>query len=106
MDKPLGKPALKLVADRFKLLASPTRLELLQHVCSGERSVSELVSLTGFKQANVSRNLSMLDRAGLVRRRVDGSHVYYSLAEPTLPSLCELMQASLRNSQDRARSCL
>lgn len=106
MKKPLNKQVIKLIADRFKLLASPTRLEILQHLCKSEKSVTELVQLTGFKQANVSRNLSMLDRAGIVRRRSEGTHVHYSLAEKSLPSICQIIQEDIRASQGKVMSCL
>ncbi|MHC4859813.1 MAG: ArsR family transcriptional regulator, partial [Planctomycetota bacterium] len=56
--EPMSYDALKLIADRFKLLTNPTRLEILQHICETEHTVGELVSLTGFKQANVSKQLS------------------------------------------------
>ena len=91
----LGKEALKIVAQRFKLLSNPTRLDILQHICESEQTVGELVDLTGFKQANVSKQLGLLDRAGLVRRRVDGNHVYYTMADDSLPRLCEIMKESL-----------
>ena len=91
MDR-LTKQALRMIADRFKLLSSPTRLEILQHICHEERTVTALVELTGFKQANVSKQLSLLDRAGLVRRRAEGNHVYYTTADQRLPQLCEIMR--------------
>ena len=96
MMEPLPKEALKAIARRFKLLSNPTRLEILQHVCGQERSVSNLVEITGFKQANVSKHLGLLDGAGLVRRRVDGNHVYYTVADDSLPKLCEIMQEGVR----------
>lgn len=92
---PLPRPALRLIAERFKLLSNPTRLEILQHICGEERSVNALVDLTGFKQANVSKQLGLLDRAGLVRRRADGNHVYYCVADESLPKLCELIARDL-----------
>jgi ArsR family transcriptional regulator len=102
----LGKEALKLVADRFKLLSCATRLEILQLLCQRERSVGEIVRETGFKQANVSRNLALLDRAGFIRRRTEGPFVFYSLAQESLPRICEIMQECLRSSQDHLLSCL
>ena len=92
----LSKPQLNLIADRFKLLASPTRLELLQHICTEEKDVGTLVALTGHKQANVSRHLGMLDRAGVVARRVDGNHVYYRVKDRCMPRLCEVMREGIR----------
>jgi ArsR family transcriptional regulator len=95
----LPREALKIIADRFKLLSNPSRLEILQHICTEEMSVGALVTATGLKQANVSKQLGLLDRAGLVRRRMDGNHVYYVVADDTLPRICEIMQEGLRARQ-------
>jgi len=105
MDR-LSKQALKIIADRFKLLSSPTRLEILQHICREEKSVTALVELTGFKQANVSKQLSLLDRAGLVRRRTEGNHVYYTAADQRLPQLCEIMHEEVRTRQTELMASL
>lgn len=95
----ISAKALELIAERFSLLANPSRLMILQHICQEEKTVSDLVKLTGFKQANVSKQLGMLDRGGLVKRRADGNRVYYGLADPSLPRLCEVMQQSLAAHQ-------
>ena len=95
----LTADALELIAERFALLSNASRLTILQHICHEERTVTDLVNLTGFKQANVSKQLGMLDKGGLVRRRVDGNRVCYSLADPALPRLCEVMQDSIAEHQ-------
>jgi DNA-binding transcriptional ArsR family regulator len=97
----ISRSMLTLIADRFKLLSSPTRLDILQHICEEEKTVSSLVELTGCKQANVSRHLGLLDRAGVVSRRLDGNFVYYRVADEDLPRLCEVMKESLRKHQER-----
>ncbi len=56
------------------------RLELLEHVAQGERSVEALASVAGLSVANASQHLLLLRRAGLVRSRRDGKRVLYSLA--------------------------
>lgn len=79
------------VAERFKALAEPTRLTLLQCLRSGEASVSVLVEQTGLTQANVSKHLRLLLRLGFVTRRKDGLHAYYALADKDIFRLCDLM---------------
>ena len=91
----LSREALQHVAGRFKLLANPSRLAILQHICESERTVTELVEATGFKQANVSKQLGLLDRGGVLRRRVAGNNVWYVVADPLLPDLCRLVTESL-----------
>jgi DNA-binding transcriptional ArsR family regulator len=93
--EPMSEEVLRVLADRFKLLANPTRLGILQHICEKEMRVGELVEATDFKQANVSKQLSLLHQAGLVQRRVDGTHVYYTVADDSLPRLCRIIREGL-----------
>jgi ArsR family transcriptional regulator len=103
---PIPRAALRLIADRFKLLSNPTRLEVLQLICTEEMSVGRIVEITGYKQANVSKHLGLLDRAGMVRRRTEGNHVYYSVADDSLPRLCEIMKTSMVQQQGELLSRL
>jgi DNA-binding transcriptional ArsR family regulator len=64
---------LRLIAERFKVLAEPARLEILSALRAGEMTVSELVDATGLGQANVSKHLRLLLAHGFVRRRKDAS---------------------------------
>jgi ArsR family transcriptional regulator len=82
---------LELVAERFKVLAEPVRLELLNHLRSGEMTVTDLVEESGLAQANVSKHLRLLHSAGFVTRRKDGLFVYYSLADRGVFQLCDIM---------------
>lgn len=90
-----------LVAERFKVLAEPARLEILDKLRSGERSVRELVRETGLGQANVSKHLQLLHAHGFVSRRKEGVSVYYSLAE-SVDDLCDIMTRQL-NAQATSR---
>ncbi len=82
---------LELVAERFRLLAEPIRLELLNRLRGGEMTVSELVEDSGLAQANVSKHLRLLHSAGFVKRRKDGLFVHYSLADRDVFRLCDIM---------------
>jgi rhodanese-related sulfurtransferase len=61
-------------------LSSPVRLELLELLAQGERSVDELATLTGASVANASQHLQKLKGAGLIAGRKEGQYVYYRLA--------------------------
>lgn len=61
-------------------LSSPIRLEFLELLAQGERSVDELATLTGTAVANTSQHLQKLKGAGLIAGRKDGQYVYYRLA--------------------------
>lgn len=82
---------LALVAERFKALGDGGRLQLLQALRAGPRTVSDLVDETGMGQANVSRHLAMLHASGFVSRQRDGLFVRYELADRDVLKLCDLV---------------
>ena len=61
-------------------LSSPVRLEFLELLAQGERSVDQLATLTGVSVANTSQHLQKLKAAGLIVGRKEGQFVYYRLA--------------------------
>jgi rhodanese-related sulfurtransferase/DNA-binding transcriptional ArsR family regulator len=63
-----------------KALGSGNRLELLEFLAQGERSVETLANLSGLSVANTSRHLQVLRQAGLVSARKDGQFVHYSVS--------------------------
>jgi DNA-binding transcriptional ArsR family regulator len=83
------------ISDRLKALADPTRLRLLHLMEDGELCVGDLTrSVTG-TQANVSKHLAVLRKAGWVRARRAGMNVCYSLTDPVVLRICELVCGSL-----------
>ncbi len=82
---------LVLVAERFKALAEPARLHILNCLRGGERSVSDIVEECELGQANVSKHLQVLHTLGFVSRRKDGLYVYYALADRSVFELCDVM---------------
>src|SRR5262249_55811245 len=65
-----------------KALANPTRLELLDLLAQGERSVEDLAGAAAMKVSHTSAQLRMLAAAGLVTSRRDGVQIHYRLARP------------------------
>jgi len=65
-----------------KALSSPVRLEILELLAQGERTVESLAVEIGLSPANASQHLQALRRAALVDSRKDGLFVYYRLAGP------------------------
>jgi rhodanese-related sulfurtransferase/DNA-binding transcriptional ArsR family regulator len=61
-------------------LSSPVRLEFLELLAQGERSVEQLATLTGASVANTSQHLQKLKAAGLIAGRKEGQYVFYRLA--------------------------
>lgn len=99
----LPEQLLERVAQRFKILSEPVRLQLLNQLqVHGEMNVQELVKATSQRQANVSKHLGIMKREGLLHRRKEGLHVYYSLDDPSIQALCLLVCGQLRE-EDRSR---
>ncbi|HXI21654.1 MAG TPA: metalloregulator ArsR/SmtB family transcription factor [Gemmatimonadales bacterium] len=103
--KSLSPDQLQHVAERFKALSEPSRLEILNALTGGERTVSEILETTGLGQANASRHLQVLHAAGFVARRKEGVNTFYRLADRDVFRLCELMCGRLEKEAD-ARSRL
>jgi ArsR family transcriptional regulator len=101
----LSDEAIALIARRFAVLSEPMRLRLLQALMGGEMPVNALVQTTGGTQANISRHLQTLADAGVVGRRKNGLQVFYSIADPSIFDLCELVCGSLEK-QMAARATL
>lgn len=74
-------------------LASPARLQILEFVAQGERSVDELAAMTGLSVANTSKHLQALRQAGLAVARKEGLRVYYSLAGDDVVALVSALRA-------------
>ena len=93
----LPPEALELVANRFRALGEPMRLRILQSLESGEMGVSALTETVGSTQPNVSKHLRVLQDAGLVKRRQQGTTIYYSIADTMVFELCEMICSTLRD---------
>jgi len=93
-----------------KALANPVRLELLDLLAQGERSVEDLAGTARMKVSNTSAQLRMLAAAGLVAARRDGVKVYYRLADPSVTALTGQVQdfaaARLAEAEHAARGYL
>ena len=71
----------------FRALADPTRRQILQDLRGGELSAGDIASAFDISGPSISRHLSVLKGAGLVRERREGNRIYYSLVEERL-ALC------------------
>jgi len=95
--KPVSlRPAeLDRVARQFRVLGEPMRLRILQVICAGPLTVTEIVAATGATQSNVSRHLSLLASVGIVASQKDAQFVYYSLSDSLVIKLCDLVHAQV-----------
>jgi rhodanese-related sulfurtransferase len=76
-----------------KALASPPRLEILELLAQGERTVDSLATELELSLANTSQHLQALRQAALVDSRKDGLYVFYRLADPAIVQLSSAIRA-------------
>lgn len=91
------------VARRFAALAAPMRLRILQLLEDGERPVGDIVALLQSSQPNISKHLKSLCEEGLVGRKRKGLSIWYSVADPMVFQLCDLI---CRSAIEKTRSQL
>lgn len=77
----------RMKAEFFKTLGHPARIRVLELLSSREYAVSEMLPEVGVEPANLSQQLSILRRAGLVTARREGLSVRYALTSPQVAEL-------------------
>lgn len=77
------------LAAYFAVLSEPTRLKIMYSICAGEQSVNAIAAEVGTGQANVSRHLGLMHRAGLVGRRRDGNQILYRVTDQEMLGICQ-----------------
>ena len=93
---PLPDQLVELIAQRFRVLAEPTRIKLLDRLRDGAATVQELQEATGASQQNVSKHLGVLLNAGFVARTKRGNFSCYEIADDLVFDLCEHVCGGLR----------
>lgn len=97
----LTPEALAQVAAYFQALSEPARLRLLNLLRTQRHSVGELADATGYSPANVSRHLALLAQHGVLARETQGTSVYYTIADPAIYELCNLVCDNLARRFER-----
>lgn len=96
LPHPLPDPLVELIARRFRVIGEPMRIRLLDRLRDEEATVHDLTEALGASQQNVSKHLQVLLEAGIVGRRKQGTHAYYSIADESVLALCEQVCGSLQ----------
>ena len=92
---------LEQLAELARVLGHAHRLDLLEHISQGERSVERLAEITGLSVANTSAHLQQLRRGGFVNTRRDGKRILYRLGDgPVLELLSALRDFAERNKAE------
>ncbi|MBX3242837.1 MAG: winged helix-turn-helix transcriptional regulator [Acidobacteria bacterium] len=97
----LSNDVLILVANQFRVLAEPLRLQILQYLEDGERSVNEIVEATSASQPNISKHLRVMHEAGILDRRQEKNSAFYSVADQSIFTMCETVCGSLKTKTER-----
>ena len=97
--------AIDIVAKYFRGLGDRTRLRILELLADGERSVGELVELTGEPQPKVSNHLACLRWCGFVDSRRVYRTVYYRVADPRVLEMIALARGLLADNADHVAAC-
>lgn len=93
-------------ADLFRALAHPTRIRVLEVLADGERSVGSLLPEVGVEPSNLSQQLAVLRRAGLVSTRKEGSSVFYAIRDDALIDVLAAAKRVLVNSLTETKGLL
>lgn len=95
-----------LQAEFCRGMAHPKRIYILNLLKDGEKTVNELVRLTGIPQANLSQHLGVLRQLDIVETRRDGSSVHYSIGDRRVVEACELVRKSIGERLRKSKAVL
>lgn len=85
--QPIDKRAIQIKAKLFRGFSDPSRLSIIEALRDGNKSVGELVEITGLSQPNVSNHLRCLADCDLVKSERDGRYIYYRLSDNRIDSI-------------------
>ncbi|WNV87487.1 metalloregulator ArsR/SmtB family transcription factor [Umezawaea sp. Da 62-37] len=91
----MSRPLYQLKAEFFKTLGHPARIRVLELLSTREYAVAELLTELDIEPSNLSQQLAVLRRAGLVVTRKEGSAVHYSLTTPRVAELLAVARTIL-----------
>jgi ArsR family transcriptional regulator len=100
------KQIYELHAEVCKTLANPKRIEIINLLRSGEKSVAWLLEKTGLLKANLSQHLSVMRQRGIIKNRKEGLTVYYRIANQKIVKACDLMREVLFEQMEERKETL
>jgi DNA-binding transcriptional ArsR family regulator len=95
-----------LKADLFRSVAHPARIRILELLVIQDRSVTELLPAVGLEATNLSQQLTVLRRAGIVSARRRGNAVTYSVASAHIAELLAAARTVLSGLLDEQAGAL
>jgi len=93
-------------ASIFQALAHPTRIAIVEALRDGELSAGAIIERLGLEQANASQHLSILRTKQVVNSRKEGNQVFYSVRDPLLIDVLDIMRRYFQAHVEEAISML
>lgn len=104
--KKLSNEVLEMVAERFRVLADPLRLQILHYVGNEEKSVGNIVAGLQASQPNVSKHLKFMQDTGILFRRQEKNAAFYRVADPSIFQMCDMVCGALKESAENRTKVL
>jgi DNA-binding transcriptional ArsR family regulator len=89
-------------ASVFQALAHPTRIAIVEILRDGELSAGAMQARLGIEQANLSQHLAILRSRQIVVNRKEGNQVFYSLPNPVLGEVLDIMRHYCQTNLNQA----
>lgn len=96
----------KFKAEVFQVLGHPTRIHIVECLRDGELTVGAILAQVQVEPANASQHLAVLRSKGLVVNRKEGNQVFYSLRDPMLTEVLDIMKRYFRAHLQEAMQML
>ena len=90
----------------FQALAHPTRIAIIEILRDGELPAGTIIERLGLEQANASQHLSVLRLKQIVNSRKEGNQVFYSVRDPLLIEVLDIMRRYFQAHVEEAMSML
>lgn len=87
-------------AETFRALAHPTRIAMLDEMRGGELTVTDFVARLKLEQSNLSQHLAVMRSRQIVVGRKSGSQVFYSVRDPLIFEVLDIMRRYFQNQVD------
>lgn len=89
----------------LRAFGDKTRVEILECIKDGEKSVSEIVETVDGNQSNISQHLACLRGCGIITRRQEGKYVYYGLRNEQVRALLDTFAVVLGTIENDVACC-
>jgi len=93
-------------AEIFQALAHPTRIAMVEALRAGETSAGQLIAKLGLEQANASQHFAVLRTKQIVTSRKEGNQVFYSLRDPVLIEVLDILKRYFYSQLSQTMSML